>query len=53
MSSGWQLSTAEFRAVTRSKGLIVCVALVYRRGAKGGNFVHLDATTKYHRLDGL
>lgn len=53
MSTGWQPSVAEFRTVTRSKGLTVCVALVDGGMAKEADFVCLDATTEHHRLDGL
>lgn len=53
MSTGWQPSTAEFRAVARSKGLTVCVALVDEGMAKEGDFACLDAATEHRRPDGL
>lgn len=43
---GWQPSTAKFGAVTRSKVLIGCVALVYRSRAKEGVSVRLAAYYK-------
>ena len=41
---------AEFRAVTRSKGLRVCIALGYRRMTREGVSVHLVTITKHRGL---